>query len=209
MKKKTWLMAAAVAALLLSILLSVLMIRYLIELTRLPVLDVMTQTDGEGEAVYDYSEIYVKRWNRDKYRHRNVKEFTPDDASIYDVDCSGIESFIIKGEIRNNVNSVIISDENGNAVNDETLREIVYVTALSLDHDIYEFEIIKDGGQYFVFVKLNVNWHSPCNLYKYVGRGEDVSVDKDDVAYANPHIEFVYGWENVNIAGIKLPERGK
>ena len=36
-----------------------------------------------------------------------------------------------------------------------------------IEHDMLLTQIFCDKGEYFVYAELNVNWWSPCSLYRY------------------------------------------
>ena len=62
------------------------------------------------------------------------------------------------------------------------------VATHTIDHDMYEFSVWSSKGRYYVFVKLNVNWHDPCVLYSYNTEQKEL-------------IEL-YSWESRDLVGI-------
>ena len=55
---------------------------------------------------------------------------------------------------------------------------------------LWNVHIIEDGDRYLAFVKRNVNWWTPCILYKYDAE--------------NNKAVKLYEWDDEDLQGIKL-----
>ncbi len=118
--------------------------------------------------------------------------FDSDDLHIYTVDCLGIDCQVVDGKVQNTVEYISITDEKGQAVEEDTLTHIVHAVS-TIDHDIFTFTILEDQGAYFAFLLLNTNWSSPCLLYRYhPGSG---------------NLELLHQWDNVDLLGLQLVEK--
>lgn len=80
----------------------------------------------------------------------------------------------------------------GQPVENETYEAIVRTACGQIDHDIWEFQILEDGGRYFAFIKLNVNWWTPCDLYEYDPETDTLTELKE--------------WDDVNLVGLEVLE---
>lgn len=127
-----------------------------------PVLKVMLQTEKSDEAAYEYMAVY------DSGKSSVIDAFVSDDAAFYTAESGNFASSIVNNAVINTFESTLLIDDYGNKKNaDEMMTAIMQSTADKIDHDIIQFTIINDENRYFVFVKLNVNWQSPCILYEY------------------------------------------
>ena len=78
---------------------------------------------------------------------------------------------------------------------DEELQRLMTCAARELEHDIWEFLIIRDGDDLFAYVKLNVNWSDPCDLYRYDPQ--------------NDTLIHLCRWQNKDFSGIRVLEGAK
>ena len=123
---------------------------------------------------------------------KEISSLPADDAQVYQVSPGSLHSNIVNGKVRNTVFDLTILDSEARPVQDALLEDIAEVTAASIDHDIMEFEIWKVGTHYYSFIKLNVNWSDPCELYEY---------------HPDSHsIHLIGEWDNVNLLSMALPE---
>lgn len=150
----------------------------------LPAIKVITQDHADQWAEPDYWQI------RPGKKPKSTDVFTADQANVYHVDCAQINADVIDGKVKNQIESIRITNDTGTQVEDKTLSAIVETTASSIDHAIHEFTIIKDSGYYFTFIKLNVNWSDPCELYLY---DADTNI-----------IQQLAHWDNVDFIGIQV-----
>ena len=145
---------------------------------------VITKDEISGEIKY-YS-IYSKAYKRE------IDEFVSDEIEIYMGDNNVFRSYISDDGVLNKLKKTELKDSDGNIVeNNETIIGI-FQAAEKLKHDIWEFQVLKVEDQYFALVKLNVNWQSPCDLYKY---------DKDTKS-----LDLIYGFQSLDIIGILIPK---
>ena len=125
-------------------------------------------------------------------RKKEVSSFSADAAWVYQVSSGSLHSDIVNGKVRNTISDLTILDSETHPVHDALLEDIAEVTAASIDHDIMEFEIWNVGTHYYSFIKLNVNWSDPCELYEY---------------HPDSHsIHLVGAWDNVNLLAMELPK---
>ena len=117
--------------------------------------------------------------------------FEGDPVEIYTANYSCFEATIEDGVVRNRFVRCSLKDEEGQPIEaDETLTQIMRHAAEEIEHDIWLFQIIRDGNDTFVYIKLNVNWHDPCDLYRY---------DPE-----NDTLTHLCHWEDKNFKGIRL-----
>ena len=117
--------------------------------------------------------------------------FEPDPAEIYTADYGCIESYIDDDTVRNRFVRCSLSDENGNPVEaDETMEKLMRCAARELLHDLWKFQIIRDGEDLFAFVELNVNFSDPCDLYRYDAK--------------NDTLMHLCRWQNMDFKGIRV-----
>ena len=150
----------------------------------LPTIKVITQNHTDQPEEPDYWQI------RPGKKPKPTEVFTPDQAVLYHVDCAQINTSVVDGEVQNQVESIRITDTQGAEIEAKTLSTIVETTASTIDHSIFEFTIIENSGYYFTFLKLNVNWSDPCELYLY---------DTD-----NNTLRQLAHWDNVDFLGIQV-----
>lgn len=150
----------------------------------LPHIKVMTQNHLDQSEEADYWQIHPGR------KPKHVESFAPDQAVFYHVDCTQISANVIDGKVKNQIESIRITDASGAQIEDSVLSAIVETTASSIDHAIHEFTIIEDSGYYFAFIQLNVNWSDPCELYLY----------EADTNTMQP----LAHWDNVDFIGIQV-----
>ncbi|MCD8146511.1 MAG: hypothetical protein LUD84_04430 [Clostridiales bacterium] len=119
--------------------------------------------DEEKDAELEYYAVY------DSGDAVETDAFTADDANYYTADTGCFSSYIDDDNVvRNILETVSLTDGEGNAVGeDDTLTTLMQAVADTVTHEIWTCTLIEDNGQYFAFVKLNVNLQSPCDLYAY------------------------------------------
>lgn len=150
-----------------------------------PVLKVMLQSAKSDEAAYEYMAVY------DNGKSSVIDAFDSDDAAFYTAESGDFASSIVNNTVINNLNSTLLIDDHGNKTNaDEIMTAIMQSAADKINHDIIQFTIITDEDRYFAFVKLNVNWQSPCILYEY------------DAATSG--LTELCRWDGVDLVGISI-----
>ncbi len=102
-------------------------------------------------------------------------------------------SYISDNKVLNRINKIALEDSDGNVVDNDEIITGIFQAAEKLEHDIWEFQIFKVLDKYFVLVKLNVNWQSPCDFYEY---------DKTE-----KELKLLHRFEGVDIIGLSLPNK--
>lgn len=127
-----------------------------------PALQVMLQAETEENKTFEYWAVYADGSTAE------TEAFTPEDATIYTADYGDFVSDVVDNQVVNTLQATILTDQDGNQIQaDDTLAQLMQTAADTIDHDIWQFQIIVTSDQTFAFVKLNVNWQSPCILYQY------------------------------------------
>ena len=94
--------------------------------------------------------------------------FESDDVNVFVADSWNFSSRISGNKVVNSVSSTMVTDGHGDEIPaDNTIQGILQTLAEGIDHEIYEAKIFEDNGDYFIAVKVNVNWQSPCDFYQY------------------------------------------
>ncbi|MBR6322034.1 MAG: hypothetical protein IKR59_04110 [Lachnospiraceae bacterium] len=118
-------------------------------------------------------------------------EFESDPTEVYTADYNCFDAYIDDDTVRNHFVRCELTDDSDLPVEaDETIEKMMRCAARELEHDIWEFKIIRDGKDLFAFVKLNVNWSDPCDLYRYDPK--------------NDTLIHLCHWQDVDFVGIRL-----
>ena len=139
------------------------------------------ETSGEIEYVSIYS-------------HGSSKEtdaFKSEDFELYTADSPSFTSYISNSKVLNKINKIVLTDSSGNIVDNDEIITGIFQSAEQIEHDIWEFQIFKVLDDYFVLVKLNVNWQSPCDFYEY------------DIA--NKELKLLHKFQGIDVVGLSLP----
>ena len=128
-----------------------------------PLLHVALKSSGEQDAAYVYETVYASG------KSRRCEAFTPDSAVFYTADYADFDTSALHSHRVNTLVATTLYDSVGNVVEpNETMIAMMCAAAEQIDHAIFTFQIIVVNGQRcFAFVKLNVNWWTPCTLYEY------------------------------------------
>lgn len=146
---------------------------------------------GEFVKIIVESDKETEYLSVDKLGDTQETEKFSTDSKIYTDDGNSFYSQVNSegNKIENSVVSYNFTDENGNFVEaDSTVKKIMGHIAKTVEHDIYKFQIVKNGEQYFAVAYLNVNLWVPCDLYYY-------DSDKDSIS-------LVYEGDDVEIKGV-------
>ncbi len=126
-------------------------------------------------------------------RRSLTSPFEEDPIEIYSADYNDFTAYIEDGKVLNRLTGTKLSDGDGNLIEaDEELQRLMTCAARELEHDIWEFLIIRDGDDLFAYVKLNVNWSDPCDLYRYDPQ--------------NDTLIHLCRWQNKDFSGIRVLE---
>ena len=123
--------------------------------------------------------------------YSNCPDFESDPVEVYTADYDCFEAYIDDDTVRNRFVCCELTDDQNTPVEaDEMVEKLMHCAARELEHDFWEFKIIRDGKDLFVFVKLNVNWSDPCDLYRYDAK--------------NDTLVHLCRWQDVDFQGIRL-----
>lgn len=139
------------------------------------------ETSGEIEYVSIYSHGSSKE----------IENFKSVDFERYTADSTSFTSYISNSKVLNKVNKIVLTDSSGNSVDSNEILTEIFRSAEKIEHDIWDFQILKVLDDYFVLVKLNVNWHSPCDFYAY-----DIT---------SKELKLVHRFEDIDVIGLSLP----
>lgn len=145
--------------------------------------NLITKNDISGEI--EYVSIYSNGSSK------KTDIFKSEDFKLYNADSTSFSSYISNGKVLNKVHKIILKDSLGNVVNNDEIITGIFQSAEKIEHDIWEFQIFKVLDDYFVLVKLNVNWQSPCNFYEY------------DIA--DKELKLLHKFQDINVIGLSLP----
>ena len=124
-----------------------------------------------------------------------IDAFVSDEFQLYTASSDSCSSHMDKEGVLNQVNKMALEDLDGHIIiNDKTMIDI-FKAAEDIEHDIWRFQIIQSGDRYFLLVKLNVNWQSPCDLYEF------------DVV--NKKLKLLYSFDGINFIGLSLEKNNK
>ena len=139
---------------------------------------------GEGERQYYL--LY------DSGRTERIKEFKLDRAARFVADIDDFSSEMVDGKITVTVRDTAFTTGGAQYEADSVMKDIMEAAAKETVHEIIYFEIIREGGNYYVFEKLNVNLWTPCRLFSYDRRSGTLT--------------FLGEWDDVELAGLNQPE---
>ena len=135
------------------------------------------------------SEVKYEAINEDGSMTVLTKAPALDDADIYIADVKNFSASTESGKVVNKLISTVVTDNDGNEVEaDEASGRLLQTIADSIQHDILEAKIFKDGQIYYIAVQTNVNWQSPCDFYQY-----------------NPSdgkLKSLCSWDDVSVLGV-------
>ena len=127
-----------------------------------PILHVALKSSGEQDAAYVYETVYASG------KSRPADEFTPDHIAVYTADYADFDFTNPRPGTLNRLVDTALYNAHGEEIHpDKTMLAMMRAASHQLDHAIYEFQIVVDGKRYFAFIKLNVNWWTPCVLYEF------------------------------------------
>ena len=95
-------------------------------------------------------------------RMQQIDAFTGDDINVYHAEGYHVQVFDENGDV-----AVQLFDEDGMPVENTPEMEAVLRAAGTIDHWIMQCRVLQAGEAWFLYVELNVNLWSPCELYWY------------------------------------------
>ncbi len=144
---------------------------------------VMTQKDESGKIAY--YEI------NDRKNYREVEKFKPAKSKVLTLNnCYNMKK--VKEESETSLEELCtLRDSQNDAVYlTQDLRNIVSLIGKKVHHEILVGKVIILDDDYYVVIRTNVNWYSPCDLYKY-------NKEKKE-------LEIIYNFNKEEVVGIKL-----
>ncbi len=154
-----------------------------------PVLNVALLEKHEDTATYAYYMVY------DNGKAEKTAPFALDDTAEFYTTAyktSNMENIYIQP--RFSLQNTLLLDSDGEIIEaDESTIELMQAVADTMKHDIAQLTIIKVEDQMFAFVWLNVNWFSPCELYRYDTETKTLGL--------------LCKWDNVDITGVAIPQK--
>lgn len=154
-----------------------------------PVLNIALLEKHEDTATYAYYMVY------DNGKAEKTAPFALDDTAEFYTTAyktSNMENIYIQP--RFSLQNTLLLDSDGEIIEaDESTIELMQAVADTMKHDIAQLTIIKVEDQMFAFVWLNVNWFSPCELYRYDTETKTLSL--------------LCKWDNVDITGVAIPQK--
>ena len=127
------------------------------------------------------------------YSHGSSKKtdaFKSEDFELYTADTTSFTSYISNSKVLNKLNKIVLTDSSGNIVDNDEIITGIFQSAEQIEHEIWEFQIFKVLDDYFVLVKLNVNWQSPCDFYEY-----DIT---------NKELKLMHRFDDIDVLGLSL-----
>ena len=114
--------------------------------------EALVQVQVQTPRHYDSSDVEepVNYLLASKRRIHSCDPFTADEATVYYVPSECFYAYIDRAQ-----NKVL------NRLPD------IFAQIATLEHTLFDIRILDVSSEYFVFLKLNVNLHTPCDLYYY------------------------------------------
>lgn len=154
-----------------------------------PVLNVTLLDKQEDATSYVYYTVY------DNGKAEKTAPFALDDTAEFYTTAyktSNMENIYIQP--RFSLQNTLLLDSDGEIIEaDESTIELMQAVADTMKHDIAQLTIVKVEDQMFAFVWLNVNWFSPCELYRYDTETKTLGL--------------LCKWDNVDITGVAIPQK--
>lgn len=148
-------------------------------------IDVVTETAYTHSAV-ERAYYTLASGNRLKLS----EPFTPDAMETYEVPDDCFETYM-DDQVRSRLVRMALTNENGQAVEiTPELAALFEETERTVEHEIINMNVLRVSEELFVYIELNVNLWTPCDLY-----------------YFSPETSKlirVKRWDNEKVVGIRL-----
>lgn len=154
-----------------------------------PVLNVALLDRNKDAASYAYYTVY------DNGKAEKTDPFALDDtAECYTAFQDDFKAEIVYNQLKITLQNTLLNNPDGEIIEaDESSAELMQAVADKMTHDIAQLTIVKAENQMFAFVWLNVNWFSPCELYRYDTETKTLGL--------------LCKWDNVDITGVAVPQK--
>ena len=154
-----------------------------------PVLNVTLLDKQEDATSYVYYTVY------DNGKAEKTEAFTQDDtAEFYTAVHDDFKAEIVHNKLKITLQNAHLYSPDGEIIEaDESIVDLMQALADKIRHDILQLTIIKVENQVFAFARLNVNWFSPCELYRFDTEAKTLGL--------------LCKWDSVDIAGVAIPQK--
>lgn len=133
--------------------------------------EALVQVQVQTPRHYDSSDVEepVNYLLASKRRIHSCDPFTADEATVYYVPSECFDAYIDRAQnkVLNRLVSVAVTDGNGTPLEVPAVLPDIFAQIATLEHTLFDIRILDVSSEYFVFLKLNVNLHTPCDLYYY------------------------------------------
>ena len=133
--------------------------------------EALVQVQVQTPRHYDSSDVEepVNYLLASKRRIHSCDPFTADEATVYYVPSECFDAYIDRAQnkVLNRLVSVAVTDGNGTPLEAPAVLPDIFAQIATLEHTLFDIRILDVSSEYFVFLKLNVNLHTPCELYYY------------------------------------------
>ncbi|MDO5095361.1 MAG: hypothetical protein Q4D65_02275 [Peptostreptococcaceae bacterium] len=144
-------------------------------------IDVITKDETTNELKY----VAIH-----KHGTRTIEQFESDEIKIYYAEHGCFTSYFKDNDFYSKLVRIALQDKDGNPIETNETIESIFKAADDHSSGIHEFQIIQVGEEYFALIKLNVNWSSPCNFYRY---------DKE-----TQELKLLRTFDGVDVIGVRL-----
>ena len=152
--------------------------------TRKPLVNVAIKYTDDSEE--QYRQIY------DNGSMKVLEEPVKTGDLYYIADYHNFSSEIQKNKVVNTVIGTVLTVSNGTKVKaEEYLTSLLEAIADTVSHNIIEARLFEAKSGYYVAVKTNVNWQSPCDFYRYNEKQGSLT--------------HICTWQNADVLGVAEP----
>lgn len=154
------------------------------ESTRKPLVNVAIKYKDDAEV--QYRQIY------NNGSMKVLEEPVKTGELYYIADYHNFSSEIKKNKVVNTVIGTVLTTNAGiNVKAEEYLTDLLEAIAETVNHNIIEARLFEAKSSYYVAVKTNVNWQSPCDFYRYN--------EKEGT------LTHICTWQNAEVLGVAEP----
>ena len=154
------------------------------ESTRKPLVNVAIKYTGDSEV--QYRQIY------NNGSMKVLEEPVKTGDLYYIADYHNFSSETKKNKVVNTVIGTVLAVSNGTKVKaEEYLTNLLEAIADTVSHNIIEARLFEAKSGYYVAVKTNVNWQSPCDFYRYNEKQGSLT--------------HICTWQNADVLGVAEP----
>lgn len=130
-----------------------------------------------------------------KNKTRAIEQFESEEIKIYYAEDSCFSTYTKDNETYSKLLRIVLQDKDGNPIESNKTIENIFKAADGYPSNIWRFQVIQVGEEYFALIKINTNWVSPCDFVRY---------DKE-----TQELELLKTFEDVDVVGIRLVDENK